>query len=693
MGSLSRRLSLVALVAAVLAAVLPTAQASDTDTTLSAMEVYEGPHLGANNFPPGCTRDASRDNPENVCFHQKDLSSLNPLGTAQIEVLLLVPASPTAERDIRIMRQAVAMWDGGIHFLGPRMGMPWLNNVRFHVTLDVVNDATGALASPPPVVAPDIVVVGLNPSAGTGAGLDALQLVGAGGVPCPAIAAPFDLAYWHSLPGFDSEHDYRAGSYSTSCGDDGHHVCFVVNGAQDPDPTSVDWFGSFWLTSHEFGHCLTMGHVGDGAEGSVNGVWWGPVPYQEIMNYEDHGDIRSSIGGAPAFDRCASTLDVETFALRMSHFLDVDGDGHVGPSDVRVANDQFGVDHFPMQVQHPSDYFYASSTGAAKDCPQPDLGLVPGDPSFQTAEHWMPKPADSVEARLDITGPESGQTTHDSNVVVSGSVAETSLLAPPMPHTATATVQDDPADATTPFTEIASVTATATDTDVDAVIHVGQVYPAAQGSQFSYSLVVNGMRFDSFVLDPKATAPQPLLTDGWEYVGSTEWDVAGSRILIHVPRSILRRFAIAPPYQISAIANYAGTAATAVHDDWAPQAGKTFSIAAPPERLTTVPENPSSDDDRDGVPDVADRCPTEPGLTADGCTAITPTQVRVSIGGHVVGSQDVYAHHGPDTFAIPVDLDHGMQTLRVEWVKDGQVLARRDLTITRRTGRGSGPGG
>ena len=34
----------------------------------------------------------------------------------------------------------------------------------------------------------------------------------------------------------------------------------------------------------------------------------------------------------------------------------------------------------PFQVQHPDDHLYASSTGSVWDCPQPDLGLVPGDP-------------------------------------------------------------------------------------------------------------------------------------------------------------------------------------------------------------------------------------------------------------------------------------------------------------------------
>jgi hypothetical protein len=428
--------------------------------------------------------------------------------------------------------------------------------------------------------------------------------------------------------------------------------------------------------------------VGDGAEGSVDGVWWGPVPYQEIMNYEDHGDVRSAVGDTPVFDRCASTLDVETFALRMSHFVDVNRDGRVGPDDVRVANEQVGVDHFPMQVQHPADHWYASSTGLAKDCPQPDLGLVPGDPSFQGAEHWMPTPGPGVRPVLDLTGPEPGLTTRDDAVVVTGTVTERSLLASPAPPSTTATVLDATGDAATPFTDISSITATATDTAVDAVKRVGQGWPGAPGSQLSYSLVINGMRFDSVVVDPKKTAPEPLLTNGWEYVGSTQWDVAGSRVLIHVPRYELRRFAISAPYQVSAMANNGGTFATAVRDDWAPARGRSVGIAAPPERLPAPVDNPSADDDRDGVPDTADRCPLQPGVRADGCTSLPPTFVRVLLDGRVAGSQAVYAHHGPDAFAIPVALVDGRQTLRVEWVREGKVLATRELTVTHRRGKG-----
>lgn len=697
----SRRVPLVGLVVVVMAALFLPARAADPAPALNVLQFYEGGHLGANDYPVGCTRDANRDNPANVCFRMKDLSKLNPLGTSTIEVLILVPVSVTAERDMRIMRQAVAMWDGGIHYLAPRMGLPWLSQVKFHVTFDFVNTAVngggGLLA--PPVIAPDIVVVGVNPSAGVGAGLDPLNSTPLGGlplgaVPCPTVQRPFDLSFWQGLKGFTSRHDPRSGTYEASCGSqDGqgtHHVCFVVDGAQDPDPTSVDWFGSFWVTSHEFGHCLTLGHVGDGAEGSVNGVWWGPVPFQEIMNYEGYGDPRSETGGTPAFNKCASTLDVETFAARMSHFLDTNGDGVVNAKDVLLTNDQIGVDHFPMQVMNPADYSYASSTGLAKDCPQPDLGLLPGDPSAVTAEHWMPQPAPGVAPELDLTGPDSGVTTRDSSVVVSGSVSEHSLFAPHVPAGTTATVADPTGDAKSSFTDITSVTAAATGTDVDAVINVGQVYPVGPGTTFSYSLVINGMRFDSLVVDQKKQAPTPLLSDGWEYVGSTEWDVANNRILIHVPRSILRRFAIAAPYAISAIANNAGSIETAVHDDWAPAAGGTFGIAAPPEKLPPTVDNPSSDDDLDGVPDASDACPLQPGLLANGCSPAPTTTVRITRDGLVVGSQNVYAHHGPGSFAIPVDLVDGHQTLRVEWLAGTRVLATRDILVTKRKGRGDG---
>ncbi|HUR49470.1 MAG TPA: cell wall-binding repeat-containing protein, partial [Acidimicrobiales bacterium] len=128
------------------------------------------------------------------------------------------------------------------------------------------------------------------------------------------------------------------------------------------------------LVAHEFGHCLTIGHVGDGLEGS-----WGALPSNDIMAYSSD---------PPGLNKCVSTLDVEGVALRMSKYLDVNGDGVVGRSDQLFANDAAGEGGNPFQVQHPSDHLYASSTGAVEQCPQPDLGLLP---AAQRTD-WTPTP-------------------------------------------------------------------------------------------------------------------------------------------------------------------------------------------------------------------------------------------------------------------------------------------------------------
>jgi hypothetical protein len=267
---------------------------------------------------------------------------------------------------------------------------------------------------------------------------------------------------------------------------------------------------------------------------------------------------------------------------------------------------------------------------------------------------------------------------------VTGIVGERSLVGGPPPTSRAATVQDDVNDATTPFTDISRLTVTASDTHVDATLQLGQVYPAAQGSAFSYSLTVNGMRFDSLVADPKDTEPKPELLDGWAYVGSTEWDVENARVHIHVPRSWLRRYGINPPYQVSAIANHAVYVTGTAHDDWAPRQGTSIGITAPPEKLPVSPVDPSPDDDRDKVPDAADRCPLFPAITPNGCTPRSPSQVHVYVDGTLARSQTVYAGQGPAPFAVPITMTPGKHTLRIDWTDGATLLARRHVALTAR---------
>ncbi|MFP5373124.1 MAG: hypothetical protein ACLGI3_20615 [Actinomycetes bacterium] len=364
----------------------------------------EGPFFGAGNVPAVCEADMTEtledgsDNPaywlredsQAVCHHMR--TDMNGLDSPQIDVLILVPVSPAAERDMRIMRQSIEMWEGGIDHLADKLDLDWLaEGVDFHVTVDVVDPAgEGGEFTTYPVVDPEIVVVATNPVGGLGIGIDPVDFSNdvfgepnEGQGPCHGIANPFDMEAWEALPGFDSHHEAREGVYEEDCGGAGGNVCFAVNGAIDPTPGEgalEDFFSLFDLVSHEVGHCLSIGHVGDGAEGD-----WGGLASNDIMAYS---------ADPPGISKCVSSLDVEGFATRMSRYLDVDGDGAVTEADALEANDQVGDGRSPFQVQRPEDHVYASSTGEPADCPQPDLGLVPGE-----QPDWTPEEAPASSGR------------------------------------------------------------------------------------------------------------------------------------------------------------------------------------------------------------------------------------------------------------------------------------------------------
>lgn len=338
-------------------------------------EEYSGPYFGADNFPPGCIRDMSATNPDNQCYHMR--TGLNALDSPQIDVLIVAPVSPTAERDMRIMRQAVEMWEGGVDYLAPQMGLGWLRQgVDFHITLDYFDPVggQGGEFTTYPIVDPEIVVIATNPAGGAGIGIDPVPAVtDENAVPCTGLYNPLDFDAWENMPGFNDHHHERSGTYVEDCGGAGGNICFAINGAIDPIPPTVDVFNLFDLVAHEFGHCLTLGHVGDGAEGA-----WGLVPTNDIMSYN---------ADPPDRNKCVSTLDVEGFALRMSNYLDRNGDGQVNGADRLLANDQIGEGGNAFQVQNPDDHLYASGTGSPLDCPQPDLGLLPGPRT-----DWEPTP-------------------------------------------------------------------------------------------------------------------------------------------------------------------------------------------------------------------------------------------------------------------------------------------------------------
>lgn len=363
---LSRR-SIVAFAFLLAAPFLTPTAAAESATDL---ELRYAPEEGLDAIQPGCT---TFDRESNPC-HQI-ATSMNGLDSPKVDVLILVPAGPMAERDMRIMRQSVEMWADGVHWLAGDMGFGWMaEGVEFHIFLEMM-DASGSGESEfttYPIVDPEIVVIATNPVGGIGIGIDPLDFAGilfgegAGQGPCHGVANPFDLEAWSNLPGFDSHHGGRSGTYTEDCGGAGGNICFSVNGAVDPATEVIDIFQLYDLVSHETGHCLTLGHVGDGAEGS-----WSSVPTNDIMAYSSD---------PPGVSKCVSTLNVEALAVTMSRYLDVNGDGVVNSDDYLHSNDAIADEDAtgrPFQIQHPDNHYYASPTRKAIDCPQPDLGPVP----------------------------------------------------------------------------------------------------------------------------------------------------------------------------------------------------------------------------------------------------------------------------------------------------------------------------
>ena len=388
---------LTALVVVVPAVGTTPAAASPADEYAAA-----APYFGAGNLPPGCENDvpvgqltlrslSTYQDPKslnNVCHHMR--TGMNGLDSPQVDVLIMVPVSPTAERDMRIMRQSVEMWEGGIDYLAGEMGLSWLaDGMDFHVTVDYFDptgDGGGEFTTEP-VVDPEIVVIAANPLPFMHAGIG-IDPWAPNQMPCRPVSNPFDIQQWEALPGFNSHHEARSGTYTEDCGAQGSggNTCFAVNAGGDPP--LLDVLSLFDLVSHEFGHCLTVGHVGDGAEGL-----WGATPTNDIMAYSTDPE---------GLNKCVSTLDVEGVAVTMSRYLDTNGDGAVTVADRLWANDQVGQAGNAFQVQHPSDHLYASSTGDVQQCPQPDLGLLPA----ATPTDWTPTPFRTAAAPV-VAPPES----------------------------------------------------------------------------------------------------------------------------------------------------------------------------------------------------------------------------------------------------------------------------------------------
>jgi hypothetical protein len=509
----------------------------------SPSETYARPHFGNGNLPAGCILDRDPINPDNDCYHMK--VGLNALDSPKVDVDVLIPVSPAAERDMRVASQAVQMWDDGLHYLAEQMRLPWLvkgfeMDVRTH---DVLLKPDGTFQKPLNLVDPEIVVVVSNPAGGIGIGIDPsafageLGIVDDQGVPCTDVGNPFSMKSWKAKQGFQQHAGEPGGIYVEDCGGDsvGGNVCFAVNGAVDPVPGASDFFPLFDLVSHEFGHCLTLGHVGDGADGP-----WGPTPTNDIMAYSTD---------PPLVNKCVSTLDVEGFALRMSRYLDVNGDGKVTTADIIKPNDVKGDGTSSFQVQNPADHSYASSTGAPGDCPQPDLSLVP------LAEgNFMPKPVATTKPRLRL----DGVSRSGGKLRVSGVAARVPLAKQPTAFSANKA--DTAGDSYSPVTDLQGLKVNVTKTAIVATMKVGQVWPVVNGTSLvAYSLTIDGRRLDSFVPTGGTDGKVVVMDNGTGYylpAGTATWDTTANTVTFKVRRDYLADQQIRAPYNVYGVTGY-----------------------------------------------------------------------------------------------------------------------------------------
>jgi hypothetical protein len=655
---------LAATATALLSVGVPAVAAPGDDVTRS--------YFGDGNLPAGCVVDRDPLNPDNTCYHMK--VGLNALDDPQIDVAVLAPVSPGVERDLRVGEQAVRMWGEGIDYLADEMGMEWLaDGVDFNVTTYKLKvDPAGLLTDPIDLVDPEIVVIMSNPAGGIGIGIDPVSFAGELGIidgegaPC-VEDDPLDFGAWSKKKGFDQHGQEKGGTYVADCGGVGGNVCFAVNGAVDPVPGASDFFPLYELVAHEVGHCLTVGHVGDGADGP-----WGPTTTNDIMAYS---------ADPPGLAKCVSTLDVEGFALRMSRYVDRDGDGKVTRRDALVPNDRAGDGLNSFQVQHPRDHRYASATGSPADCPQPDQSAVPlayGD--------FTPEPVASSRPQL-----RTGRVAVEGGRLrVRGTAANVPLGKVPTKRSASA--EDATGDGGTPITDLTGMSVRTDKRFVRATMSVGQVAPAAlPTSVTAYSLLVDGRRFDSFIATGDTSGTPVVMDNGTGYYlpeGTATWN-DDNTVTFKIRRDYLADQQILAPYTVNAITGYHLRS-----NDWVATADSVPDALGVQVAAPRMPKR-----DRRDAPVASKVTRTSATITPEGGVMKLPTDSTLGLGG-LVSAVDTM-----DYFTIPVD-EQSTVEVTLEWtganffalsvnggssqvVEEGEnkvtvtvPWARRDLSVT-----------
>jgi len=186
------------------------------------------------------------------------------------------------------------------------------------------------------------------------------------------------------------------------------------------------------------------------------------------------------------------------------------------------------------------------------------------------------------ERRLTVTGPADGATSTDGAFNVTGTVEKIARNGEPVPTETTGSFDDPDDDASSQITEITNLDVAVTPTHLDATIALADLWPSTDAtSPTSYSLVVDGRAFDSFVRYP-AVESNPVTWDNGAgaYMddGTSTWDTEAKTVSFHIPRAYLDDVEVDAPYFVGSTANFGGLGATRA-DDYAPGQGATIPLA------------------------------------------------------------------------------------------------------------------
>ncbi|MEA3204035.1 MAG: hypothetical protein QOI63_1715 [Thermoplasmata archaeon] len=227
-------------------------------------------------------------------YHQYLLYNMDQ---TEVDVLIMPSASPYALRDVQLIQASIQKWESGINALAPSWLANGLNIHVYRVGLDPIPHA--ALWDPEVIVVPEE----YDPVLLFGIGLEPMNFFGAyychGAAPPATLTTAQDLA---ALPGFhrhpgSSWGVVKANSGTRGCANGGT-TCFAVETNFLWTPDAQNSRDMYDLNSHEFGHCLGIGHVGDAADFTAT-----TYPKDDIMSYADDG-------WNPGHVLCVSTLDI-----------------------------------------------------------------------------------------------------------------------------------------------------------------------------------------------------------------------------------------------------------------------------------------------------------------------------------------------------------------------------------------------